>query len=281
MANKSNFKSGIPFVTSFALFCNLLDLSSRPRKLSLHHPVVLPWRRQCTPCLRHHSVNRLIHPYSHTPRFKFRIDLIYSIIWPVGYTRLDNTRIPTWWSCWSAISGREKAGSSMTIYLCRSDLFARREVQMEEWEAFAREHGLIFPETSAKTSVNSGFYQYCSENLHDGSRRCFRFNQRSASFSLPSSSGLSSLRLGQRSQRRCSEYQYWQRRYSSSSEYEWERCLLLTVDNRLMTNHWINRKVFRCHVSAHELMFKLSFCCCCCPYSRFFLKTIPLHLTSR
>ncbi|CAF2680686.1 unnamed protein product [Rotaria sp. Silwood2] len=34
------------------------------------------------------------------------------------------------------------------------DLFARREVQKEEGEAFAREHGLIFMETSAKTAAN-------------------------------------------------------------------------------------------------------------------------------
>lgn len=31
---------------------------------------------------------------------------------------------------------------------------ARREVKKEEGEAFAREHGLIFMETSAKTAAN-------------------------------------------------------------------------------------------------------------------------------
>jgi hypothetical protein len=35
-----------------------------------------------------------------------------------------------------------------------SDMFARREVQKEEGEAFAREHGLVFMETSAKTAAN-------------------------------------------------------------------------------------------------------------------------------
>lgn len=35
-----------------------------------------------------------------------------------------------------------------------SDLEARREVKKEEGEAFAREHGLIFMETSAKTAAN-------------------------------------------------------------------------------------------------------------------------------
>lgn len=35
-----------------------------------------------------------------------------------------------------------------------SDLESRREVKKEEGEAFAREHGLIFMETSAKTAAN-------------------------------------------------------------------------------------------------------------------------------
>jgi GTPase SAR1 family protein len=36
----------------------------------------------------------------------------------------------------------------------KSDLDARREVKREEGEAFAREHGLVFMETSAKTAAN-------------------------------------------------------------------------------------------------------------------------------
>jgi len=39
------------------------------------------------------------------------------------------------------------------VGLC-SDLEARRDVKKEEGEAFAREHGLIFMETSAKTAAN-------------------------------------------------------------------------------------------------------------------------------
>lgn len=35
-----------------------------------------------------------------------------------------------------------------------SDLEARRDVSKEEGETFAREHGLIFMETSAKTASN-------------------------------------------------------------------------------------------------------------------------------
>lgn len=36
----------------------------------------------------------------------------------------------------------------------KSDLDNRREVRREEGEAFAREHGLVFMETSAKTAIN-------------------------------------------------------------------------------------------------------------------------------
>lgn len=36
----------------------------------------------------------------------------------------------------------------------KSDLESRRDVKKEEGEAFAREHGLIFMETSAKTAAN-------------------------------------------------------------------------------------------------------------------------------
>lgn len=36
----------------------------------------------------------------------------------------------------------------------KSDQEARREIKKEEGEAFAREHGLIFMETSAKTAAN-------------------------------------------------------------------------------------------------------------------------------
>lgn len=35
-----------------------------------------------------------------------------------------------------------------------SDLESRREVKTEEGDAFAREHGLVFMETSARTAAN-------------------------------------------------------------------------------------------------------------------------------
>ncbi|CAF3744820.1 unnamed protein product [Rotaria sordida] len=43
---------------------------------------------------------------------------------------------------------------NLYIDTVQSDLSDRREVQKEEGEAFARDHGLIFIETSAKTAVN-------------------------------------------------------------------------------------------------------------------------------
>ncbi|KAJ7349521.1 Ras- protein Rab-2A [Desmophyllum pertusum] len=51
---------------------------------------------------------------------------------------------------------RQHSSSNMVIMLIgnKSDLEARRDVRKEEGEAFAREHGLIFMETSAKTAAN-------------------------------------------------------------------------------------------------------------------------------
>lgn len=51
---------------------------------------------------------------------------------------------------------RQHSNSNMVIMLIgnKSDLDSRREVRKEEGEGFAREHGLIFMETSAKTAAN-------------------------------------------------------------------------------------------------------------------------------
>ncbi|KAG5445041.1 Ras- protein Rab-2A [Clonorchis sinensis] len=51
---------------------------------------------------------------------------------------------------------RQRASSSMVITLVgnKCDLDSRREVGRDEAEAFAREHGLLFTETSAKTGIN-------------------------------------------------------------------------------------------------------------------------------
>jgi Ras-related protein Rab-2A len=51
---------------------------------------------------------------------------------------------------------RQHANPNMTIMLVgnKADLNQRRAVSVEEGEEFAREHGLLFLETSAKTSLN-------------------------------------------------------------------------------------------------------------------------------
>ncbi|ENN78084.1 hypothetical protein HUJ04_004515 [Dendroctonus ponderosae] len=51
---------------------------------------------------------------------------------------------------------RQHSNSNMVIMLIgnKSDLESRREVKQEEGAAFAREHGLVFMETSAKTAAN-------------------------------------------------------------------------------------------------------------------------------
>ncbi|THD23579.1 Ras protein Rab-2B, partial [Fasciola hepatica] len=61
------------------------------------------------------------------------------------------THLTTWLE-----DARQHSSSNMVIMLIgnKSDLEGRRDVQKEEGEAFAREHGLIFMETSAKTAAN-------------------------------------------------------------------------------------------------------------------------------
>ena len=51
-------------------------------------------------------------------------------------------------------------GTTLVYLDSFSDLEARRDVKKEEGEAFAREHGLIFMETSAKTAANVEEVQY-------------------------------------------------------------------------------------------------------------------------
>lgn len=72
--------------------------------------------------------------------------LVYDI------TRRDTfNHLTTWLE-----DARQHSNSNMVIMLIgnKSDLESRREVRKEEGEAFAREHGLIFMETSAKTASN-------------------------------------------------------------------------------------------------------------------------------
>jgi Ras-related protein Rab-2A len=72
--------------------------------------------------------------------------LVYDI------TRRDTfNHLTTWLD-----DARQHSSSNMVIMLIgnKSDLEARRDVNREEGEAFAREHGLVFMETSAKTAAN-------------------------------------------------------------------------------------------------------------------------------
>uniref|UniRef100_UPI00358E5A9F ras-related protein Rab-2A n=1 Tax=Myxine glutinosa TaxID=7769 RepID=UPI00358E5A9F len=72
--------------------------------------------------------------------------LVYDI------TRRDTfNHLTTWLE-----DARQHSSSNMVIMLIgnKSDLESRRDVKKEEGEAFAREHGLVFMETSAKTAAN-------------------------------------------------------------------------------------------------------------------------------
>uniref|UniRef100_A0A3Q4C0C1 Uncharacterized protein n=1 Tax=Mola mola TaxID=94237 RepID=A0A3Q4C0C1_MOLML len=70
--------------------------------------------------------------------------LVYDI------TRDTFNHLTTWLE-----DARQHSNSNMVIMLIgNKDLESRREVKKEEGEAFAREHGLIFMETSAKTASN-------------------------------------------------------------------------------------------------------------------------------
>ncbi|XP_042780264.1 ras-related protein Rab-2A isoform X2 [Panthera tigris] len=78
--------------------------------------------------------------------------LVYDI------TRRDTfNHLTTWLE-----DARQHSNSNMVIMLIgnKSDLESRREVKKEEGEAFAREHGLIFMETSAKTASNVEEFLY-------------------------------------------------------------------------------------------------------------------------
>merc|ERR1712157_483313 len=66
----------------------------------------------------------------------------------------DITRRETFNHLTTWLDDARQHSSSHMVIRNKSDLDARRDVKREEGEAFAREHGLIFMETSAKTAAN-------------------------------------------------------------------------------------------------------------------------------
>jgi len=64
---------------------------------------------------------------------------------------------------------RQNGNPDMTIMLIgnKCDLDARRQVSTEEGERFAKENGLIFMETSAKTAFNVEEVSYKSTNFQN------------------------------------------------------------------------------------------------------------------
>lgn len=65
---------------------------------------------------------------------------------------------------------RQHANPSMSIMLIgnKADLAHRRAVSTEEGEAFAKEHGLVFLETSAKTALNvEAAFINTARQIHD------------------------------------------------------------------------------------------------------------------
>ncbi len=156
MVNKWNCKSGIQSVDFILIKKNFFYLKlGWTRKFSFNNTFLLSWCSWCPSCLWYNSVRKM---------FKW----IFSFI-EISNRRHTFNHLTSWLE-----DARQHATSNMVIMLignkwwnstwilfffwewkiCFSDLAARREVQKEEGEAFAREHGLVFMETSAKTSAN-------------------------------------------------------------------------------------------------------------------------------
>ena len=63
----------------------------------------------------------------------------------------DSTAVQTWSLCLLVTNPTSKGNFS--FFQNFNPFRSRREVKREEGEAFAREHGLVFMETSAKTAA--------------------------------------------------------------------------------------------------------------------------------
>ena len=107
---------------------------SRPGVFPIDHSLVLS--RCCW------SIARLRHHQVHTK---------LTVLYVVTFRRDTFNHLTSWLE-----DARQHSNSNMVIMLIgnKSDLEARREVKKEEGEAFAREHGMVFMEASAKTASN-------------------------------------------------------------------------------------------------------------------------------
>ncbi|OMO89565.1 Small GTPase superfamily [Corchorus capsularis] len=78
-------------------------------------------------------------------------DTVGSILYPVELWRETFNHLASWLE-----DARQHANANMTVMLIgnKCDLSHRRAVSTEEGEQFAKEHGLIFMEASAKTAQN-------------------------------------------------------------------------------------------------------------------------------
>jgi GTPase SAR1 family protein len=74
-----------------------------------------------------------------------------SLLKPAKYRRETFNHLASWLE-----DARQHANANMTVMLVgnKCDLSHRRAVSYEEGEQFAKEHGLIFMEASAKTAQN-------------------------------------------------------------------------------------------------------------------------------
>jgi Ras-related protein Rab-2A len=111
-----------------------------PHLQSIHHPELFSLSDPSRFLFAHRSITRSYY------RGAAGALLVYDI------TRRETfNHLTTWLE-----DARQHSNSNMVIMLIgnKSDLESRREVKKEEGEAFAREHGLVFMETSARTAAN-------------------------------------------------------------------------------------------------------------------------------
>lgn len=134
--NRSNCKSGIRYVGVFPLHLCLAKVSASWLRLTVRAPPLSSQAGQ-------ESFRSITRSYY---RGAAGALLVYDI------TRRETfNHLASWLE-----DARQHANANMTIMLIgnKSDLNHRRAVTYEEGEQFAKEHGLVFMETSAKTAHN-------------------------------------------------------------------------------------------------------------------------------